>query len=557
MASGKLSPRQKMINMMYLVLIALLALNVSKEVLNAFSLVGDSMKSSNVAIQEKNTQVQEVILAQTTKNANPFNDQLAQLSLETQSISKEVYEYIEGIKNELKEMSGTMVEEGTGKEKFAKEDDIDSGTLLLVEKKKGDELKAKIQEAHDKYVALINDIEELIGDPTAGDLIEQSMPLRIIEPPKIQGQEQKDWKTYNFYHIPVVGVDVLLSKFQNDAISTESQILELLAKQIGADKKFKIEKLSARVIAPKSYLPSGKEYTSDIFISASFTADVPNEIFIGNLDLDKIETDSFGDFMEYETADPEDIPLSGEYERLESVSGGVGKYAEVASGVGDRNYSGVIRVKQPTGDYKFYPFEASYEVAPPSGFAISPTKMNVLYIGVPNPLKISVSGAKSDADVFASISNGSISRNGNEWIANVNSVGEANISVSAVIDEETKSIGSMQFRVKRIPDPKPSLGGVLFGGPVQPGTLKAQSGLVALLQDFDFDARFDVLSFEMIFSSKGEVFSSPGTGPLLTSAMKDFMGRLQPKDIVQFQNIKVKGPDGQTRTLPPLAFNII
>lgn len=556
MASGKLSPRQKMINMMYLVLIALLALNVSKEVLNAFSLVGDAMKSSNESIQVKNEQVQSVIAAQTSKNANPFNDQLNDISVRTQLVAQELYDYIEGLRTTLKEKSGTMIDEETGKEKYAKEDDIDNGTLLLVEQKKGDELKANIQKAHDEYVAILEEIEVLIGDDMAADLLIQTMPLRIVEPPKTKG-EQKDWKTYNFYHIPVVGVDVLLSKFQNDAITTESQILELLAKQIGADKKFKIEKLSAKVIAPKSYLPSGKEYTADIFISASFTADVPNEIFLGSLDMDKIETDSFGDFLEYESEDMDDIPLTGDFAQLEEVSGGVGKYVAQAAGVGEKTYSGVIRVKQPTGTYKFYPFEASYEVAPPSGFAISPTKMNVLYIGVPNPLKISVSGAKTDADVSASISGGSMSRSGSEWIANVSTIGEATISVSAKIDGDMKSIGSMVFRVKRIPDPLPTLGGVLTGGPVQPGTLKAQSGLVALLKDFDFDARFDVLEFEMIYSSKGEVFTAKATGPLLTQGMKDFMSRLQPKDIVQFQNIKVQGPDKQVRKLPPLAFNII
>ncbi len=118
-------------------------------------------------------------------------------------------------------------------------------------------------------------------------------------------------------------------------------------------------------------------------------------------------------------------------------------------------------------------------------------------------------------------------------------------------------MGSEEFRIKRIPDPQPSLGGKLFGGNTQPGAIKAQSGIVALLKDFDFDARFNVVSFQMVYSSKGEIFKAEAQGPVFNANMKSFLDRAKPKDIIFIDEIKVVGPDKQPRKLGQIAFTII
>ncbi|MFN8321631.1 MAG: GldM family protein [Chitinophagales bacterium] len=235
----------------------------------------------------------------------------------------------------------------------------------------------------------------------------------------------------------------------------------------------------------------------------------------------------------------------------------MGKLEQGGSGVGERKYTGIIRVKNPTGGYTFYPFEGSYQVAA-KAVVVSPIKMNVLYIGVDNPMKISVPGV-GQGDVSASLAGaGTLSKNSDgTYTANVTGVGKCQINVSAKIEGKVQSMGSEEFRIKRIPDPVPMTSGKLRGGNVQSGTMKAQSGILALLENFDFDARFNVVSFQMVFSSKGEIFKAESPGPGFTAQMKGFIDRAKPKDIIFIDEIKVVGPDKQPRKLGQIAFTII
>jgi gliding motility-associated protein GldM len=237
---------------------------------------------------------------------------------------------------------------------------------------------------------------------------------------------------------------------------------------------------------------------------------------------------------------------------------GFGKYDATASGVGEKTYGGVIRVKDPaTGKYKFYPFEGKYQAAPKS-VVVSPTKMNVLYIGVDNPMEISVPGV-AQTDVTAALNgSGSLDRNADgTYTARVTAVGKCHIAVNAKIEGKVQAMGDKEFRIKRIPDPIPTLGGRLRGGNTQPGSIRAQSGIVALLENFDFEARFNVVSFEMVFSSKGEIFKAETPGPLFSQKMKEFIDRARPKDIIFIDEIKVVGPDKLPRKLGQIAFTII
>jgi len=236
------------------------------------------------------------------------------------------------------------------------------------------------------------------------------------------------------------------------------------------------------------------------------------------------------------------------------------KYEVVGSGVGEKTYGGIIRVKDPaTNKFKFYPFEGKYQTAP-KAVVVSPTKMNVLYIGVDNPMEISFPGVGQN-DVTAALNGaGTLKKdpaNPASYIANVTGVGKCQIAVTAKIDGKPTGMGEKEFRIKRIPDPIPSLGGKLFGGNSQPGAIKAQSGVVALLKDFDFDARFNVISFQMVFSSKGEIFKKEVQGPLFNADMKALIDRAKPKDIIFIDEIKVVGPDKQPRKLGQIAFTII
>jgi hypothetical protein len=167
------------------------------------------------------------------------------------------------------------------------------------------------------------------------------------------------------------------------------------------------------------------------------------------------------------------------------TEGGMGKLEQGGSGVGERKYGGIIRVKNPVGGYTFYPFEGGYQVAA-KAVVVSPTKMNVLYIGVDNPMKISVPGV-GQGDVSASAFQvaGTLTKNPDgTYSAKVTAVGKCQINVSAKIDGKVQAMGAEEFRIKRIPDPVPTLGGKLFGGNTQPGAIKAQSGISCFVRKF-------------------------------------------------------------------------
>lgn len=529
MAGGKLTPRQKMINMMYLVLTALLAMNVSKEVLNAFTLVNAGLQTSNRSLVDKNNIIynQFAKQAETQEKAKP----LYAKALEAKKIAKEIYDDIEEYKKDLIQKAGGVVDG-----EIVQRDNIDIGTHLFVENggKAGRELYSKLANARKQFMAVNKGVV---------------IPLNPDDVMKGKSKEltSKGWEYATFNHVPVTAAVTILSKFQNDVIASEGIVIENLFKSIN-ENDFKFDQLTAAVIAPSSYVMQGGKYTAQIFVAAS-SKDQDPEVFIGGIPAGAKKTE-----VGYEPIESKDGNVSGT--KLE-VKDGKGIYEAAASAVGEKKYGGVIRVKNPNGDgFKLYPFEAGFQVGAKS-VVVSPTQMNVLYIGVDNPIKISAAGVQSQ-DVSASISAGSLTKGANgEFIAKVSTVGKVTINVSAKIDGKVQSMGSEEFRVKRIPDPVPTLGGKLRGGNANAALIKAQSGVVPLLENFDFQARFNVQSFKMIYSSKGDVLSADASGPMLSAQMQGFLSRAKPKDIIIIDDIKVVGPDGQSRKLSQVAFTII
>ena len=546
MAGGKLSPRQKMINMMYLVLTALLALNVTNEVLNAFHLVNEGLQSSNGSLTSKNDDIYRAFdkqMQDSKEKAKPYYDKAQQ----AKAISKVLFDSLAAYKVAvIKEAEGVIPAGEAEEGDIKRRDDIDIATRMFVEEgagvKRGKNLQKMINDTREKLLSLVDPADK------ANFKISLSAP-----DPKPEGGEKLAWEFKTFNHTPATAALTILSKFQNDDISSEGSVIEYLIKKIGAT-DFKFTDLAAKIIAPTSYVLDGQEYTADIFLAA-FNKGVDPEIFQGPIGNFKKNADG--------TYDPilSDNPLPAGYSATPlHAEGGFGKYKAVGAGTGDKTYTGIIRVKDPaTSKYKFYPFEGKYQTAP-KAVVVSPTKMNVLYIGVDNPMEISVPGVGQN-DVQASLNGaGTLKKdpaNPASYIANVTGVGKCTINVSAKLDGKVQGMGDKEFRIKRIPDPVPMTSGKLRGGNVQPGTMKSQSGILALLENFDFDARFNVVSFEMVFSSKGEIFKAESPGPGFTPQMKAFIDRAKPKDIIFIDEIKVVGPDKQPRKLGQIAFTVI
>ncbi len=539
MAGGKLTPRQKMINMMYLVLTALLALNVSQEVLNAFKIVNDGLKTSNSSLTGKNELIYDQFATQA--ESVPRAKELYPIALSVKEVSKQIFDDIEKYKQQIIDGSKGLNPE-TGD--IVQRDNIDVSTRIFVENggKNGKDLYKKLSDARSKFLKILEENKL------------SSVPISLNPDDVLKGKKKdvvsKGWEFAAFNHVPSTAAVTILSKFQNDVIASEGAVIDELFKGISA-KSFKFDDLAAAVIAPSSYLMQGQKYTAQIFVAASSKGSDP-EVFIGAI-----------------PAGAKKIPGTEQYEPIESADGNVsgtplkveagkGILERPATTVGEQKYTGVIRVKNPDGvGYKLYPFSGGFQVGAKS-VVVSPTAMNVLYIGIDNPMKISCAGVQSQ-DVLASFEgDGQLTKNPDgSYIARVKTPGKTKINVSAKVDGKVQPMGSEEFRIKRIPDPIPTVGGVLRGGSESAGKLKVQTGLVALLENFEFQARFNVVSFKVGYQKGPDYFEVPIQGTLFNDQVKNILNGLKPKQIIIFDEIKVVGPDGTQRKIPQLAFKII
>ena len=540
------NPRQAMINMMYLVLTAMLALNISAEVLNAFKKVQEGLTVTNKALEHSASLT--ITLMQERAAIDSTALPIYAKALQTQKTAAELYSYIEEIKLDIINTSGASDKQNdiTGMPEPKNDRDRDTPHEVMINKKKGEELKKKIEDARAAF-ASVYEAHERQG-------ILDKMTLQVKLPDKKEGI-QKSWEDDNFGEIPTVAALTVLAKIQNDIRTTETATIEWLKSQIGIQ-NIEFDQLQGRTFPKKSYLNSGETYEADIFVSAS-SSSVKPKVYIGSLDMNKIGLDANG-IMNKSVEGLNEPPLLASYTQLPDADPqGIVKYSAAASGVGPKKYAGVIEVlNAKTNKKTFYPFESEYLVAQAVA-VVSPTKMNMFYIGVENPVEVGVPGY-ANKDVVASITSGSITPAGDgQYIVKVTTPGTVNVNVSVRTDKATRSIGSKEFRVSRIPNPKVLLGN--SPGPViEAGKIKSMLGLVAIADNFPFDVRFAVRSFTVTYKKARDpnLIEKTNNSGVFADDVKMLLSRCGPGDRVWFDDIKVAVPDGTTRSMN-LSFRII
>jgi gliding motility-associated protein GldM len=538
--AGKLSPRQRMIGMMYLVLTALLALNVSKEIINAFVVVNESLElsSNNMTTNNNNTYSSfKKAMENDAKKTKPYYDK----ALKVQEHSNEMVAYIENLKKELI-IAVEKVEDKTqvpALRDVARKDDYDIATNMMCGSQ-NDGRGHKASEFKDKLETYKKNLNSVLSGKTEGynpiEIPTLDVLINTADPANDKVVDgKKSWEMVNFYHNPIVAVVALMTKFQNDIKNTEAEIITRLISQIDAA-SFKFDALSARVIAPTSYVLLGQEYTADVFLAA-YSSTLDPEILVGSVDTAKKVLHGNG------TAIP--------------VSGGLGKYTARPSSEGLVKWGGIIKMKNPDNTFTNYPFTAEFIAAKPSS-VVSADKMNVFYIGVDNPVSISVPGVANEK-VTATISGGgAVLRkvSGNQYIVTATTQGEATINVSAQLDNKATAMGSFRYRVKRVPDPVAKIGGKREGN-MPKSVLAAQSGVIAEMENFDFELYFRVKSFKMSRYGKGrDPIDVDGEGNLITSQMREVINQSRVGDKIYFEYIRATGPDGSVRSLPSVSFTI-
>ncbi len=543
MGGGKETPRQKMIGMMYLVLTALLAMNVSKQILHGYVAVNESIEIAKENMHENNERLFKAFedMATNTAAAKPYLEKaiLAQKEIE------EVYKYIGVVRTKViavtekkdEKTADTMRLEMMEKTGQIDNYDAPSGFLIGSEAaspKTGEysanELKGKLKGLHDKLVGIVEDMQK---DPKIklpkDDYEALKKKLKSVEPdetPFMEGNVKFGWEAKNFYHLPEAAVVTTLNKMQADLKNVEADILQVFS---GASGKLaiKFDAIKARVVAPSSYIQAGQPYEADIFLAAS-----SSKLAAGDMEI-IIGVDSAA-------------AAGGAKGTLVPIVAGEGKYSVGTGGEGDQTYKGVIKYKNPDGTFKFYPFEQSYKVAK-SGATVSADQMNVFYAGVPNPVTAAAAGiSPADISVSANGAGVRVAGKGNgKYEFTFTGTGECMVSVSAKTKDGVKSQGPpIKFRVKPLPKPELKIGPKFAPQEMKKNELSMVAGLGAGANGFDFQANFVVQSYEVTGKAKGKLMQESGNGNNLSSAAAAILKGADVNTKV-YIDAKVKGPDGK------------
>jgi len=534
-------PRQLMINLMYLVLTAMLALNVSAEVMNAFFTLDKGNKASINTVETQLDQtvdgLKELLKDDSKAKYKPIEPAID----EVRSAVADFNSYVDQMRDMLIDAGGNKngeVDEGDyimdhGKEVPKGKKNKDITTRMLVDEGKGEELKEKILETRqrliDSYTNLLEEHGQEFGLPEAEierniQTIGDNIPFNVDDE-AWQETDKSSWADFKFRQMPLAAVLPLMSQMQSDAKSSEASLVNQMATLAGG-RVVEFDAFFPVVQAEKAYVIAGEPFRAEISVGTYSTQ-----------------------------INPDDINISVNGSRLEVGENGRAQYTASTSTTGQKTLNMQVSVRNPLtdevteGDGTF-----TYEVGRRSA-TVSADKMNVMYIGVDNPISVVAAGISSN-DLRVSGSGGGInlSRTGTgKYNATVSQQGTANVTVSGGGLSPT----SFEFRVKKIPDPVAKLGGE-SSGDIGNGTFKAQRGVIAELVNFDFDARCEIAGFELVYAPRRQdPVPVTNGGATFNQQARALVNQAKPGDAYYFNNVRAKCPgDNVSRKINPMVFQI-
>lgn len=504
MAGGKETPRQKMIGIMYLVLMAMLALNVSDTILNAFSTLNNSLVTSTEYVSQSLDQAvnafEQTKMKENPERAKPILDKINQ----AKAVAGELFTYVDQLKKTLEtEGGGRNAETG----ELNKRDDLDVSPRIMINRKKGEELKKKINETREKLLALV--------DPK--DRASVAFSLEAVDPKKPANDgTKKNWEQSNFGDgTPLTATITILSKIQTDVKNAENVVVRKFLSKMD-EALVTLDAFAAVAVAPTSYVIQGQPYTAEVFLTA------------------------------YDSKQNPDITVNGS--KL-STRDGRGIYTINANSEGEFKWKGTIRVQQTDGTVKTYETpEQSYTVARPSA-VVSPDKMNVLYIGPDNPISVSAPGIPKEK-LKVNMTGGSLSGSNGKYIAKVSGGSEAVVTVSAELAPgKSQVLGTTKFRIKEVPPPIATFAGKA-SGVVSAATAKSTGKLEAELRNFDFDFKYRISKFTLFAQKpRQDAIIIQSNDDNFAGQVKQVISSLAPGDVIYFLNISAVGETGKTVNL--------
>lgn len=536
MAHAKESPRQKLIGMMYLVLTAMLALNVSKEVLEGYTTVNDTVISTNSSFGDKRQITLEDFKKELTLNkieVGPFWDK-AKVAMK---LSSDMVAYIQNMRDELVAETEKVPLDSARRmslREMRKKDNYTVPTHFMIGILE-DGSKGKARQLKNKIAAYRENMLKLINPKNRNGI---SLGLETGDVYKDAFGKKQTWEFHHFFDIPLAADIPILNKFISEVNNAELEVVNgLLRESIAED--FKYDRIEAKVLSKNNYLFTGDEFEAEVIVAAYDTSHAPSpSVYL----MKGVDSMTIGQKSQATLV----VRDKG---RLNI------KFPTTALGL--QKYAGFVSVPTASGREKTYHFKGEYYVAQPS-MTVSPTFMNVLYIGVDNPLSISVAGVPKE-NIFPTISCGNLKQVANTtgWMASIPpGYKEAIVTVSVKSETGMKSMGTETFRVKKLPDPTPTLAGRKEGFVSRENILNAGKIIPMMPADFEFNYTFKVISFRMTMQRGFNTYNFDATNSDLTDEMIEQIRKTNRGQVLLFEEIVVEGPGRDMRNLPPFFITV-
>ncbi len=501
-------PRQKMINLMYLVLTALLALNVSAEILNAFKTVDHSLQNANGTIDQKNAQIFKSFQQ---KLNDPTSADRAKMWFpkadSARMLSDNLINYINSLKVDIKNAADFNPKDST-----FREDNLEAATRVMSDPgTKGEELRRKLEDYRQQILAL---------DPSINEEFAKDLPIDLSVPKSNNQSTKNSWASGYFNMVPTVAALTILSKFQNDIKNSEAMVVDFCHQKVG-EVEVVYDQFKALTGTNSNYLMPGQEL--------DITAGVGT----------------------YSSKAHPSVTVDGQSEPVNDS--GYATFKSIVNSPGNYTKHVIISYTDQAGHVSTVEKDIPYTVGNPTGITVSADKVKVLYIGLQNPLTIQAGGVGAER-VNASIDNGTLTKGqGGQYISEPAKAGIANITVF----KDGKAVGNDQFRVKDVPDPI-AMVGASKGGHMKANDFKAQVGVRADLENFVFEGvQFTVTGYTIVFNGAGfnDGLKFRQVRGNTFNDVQDLINQCRPGTTVTIDEIRANGPGG-SRDLVPIVFNL-
>ena len=499
-----------MINLMYVVLMAMLALNVSTEVLNGFSIVEESLNRTTGNSAKENLAIYEDFDAQ--MKANPQKVKM------WYDRAQRVRQMSDSLYNLAADLKLAIVQEADGKngdpQNIRNKEDLEAANQVMLSLSGG-----RGQELFDAINSFRQRMLKMVTDEKQKEIIASNLTTEI---PKNAMTMGKNWQEYMFESMPAAAAVTLLSKLQSDVRYAEGEVLHTLVQNIDV-KDIRVNALEAFVIPNSQTIVRGDKFSAHIVMAAVDTTQVP-DIYIGN----------------------QKVTLQDNL------------YERICGATGDFMLAGYLETVNGNGERIRRDFSQKYTVVDPSA-TVSADLMNMLYAGYNNPISVSVPGVPL-SKVQASMTNGTLQPVGpGKYIARPAKIGEnATITVVSTNTGRAQQMGQYTFRVRKLPDPTPYISMKdehgnptrYKGGGLAKSQLVAADAIGAAIDDGILDIGFRVQSFETVFfDNMGNAVPMASEGASFSSRQRDTFRKLARNRRFYISRVTVVGPDGLTRTL--------